>query len=255
VTSDLDFGLVGLEPADVDSAHAEGNVWAGDLTVFAEHHSPDRSRSFFVAYDESATWGVPGAPQIAAIAITRDVEQGAFTFAFAYHATHPFAQAWVIARGCPPDRIALHEGIHIVPADETTRQIEEKIRSGGQRYVVLDTHTRDHESPYESWTLARDTATAQNPVRVFLEQSIRQSITYTVREGAFPDEDAARDWLHHRDNPLPQPHERRVDTDALRVRAAVVLSTHAPHSTGREPGPNRAPSSPVVPPPSPGRSL
>jgi hypothetical protein len=254
VSTDLDFGLDGLEPADVEAAQAEGIVWAGDLTVLAEHHTPDRSRSFIVAHDEAATWGVPGAPQVAAIAITRDVEQGTFTFTFTYHAQHPFAQAWLIARGCPPGQIALPSG-YFEPADDQTRQLEDKIRAGGQQYVVLDTHTRDDQPPYESWTLARDTAAAQSPVRVFLEQSVPRSVAYTLREGAFPDEDAARDWLHHRDSALPQPHERRVDTDALRVRAAVALSANAPRPSEREPGPSPAPSSPAVPPPSPGRSL
>jgi hypothetical protein len=255
VTTDLDFGLDGLDPADVDSAQAEGFVWAGDLTVLAEHHTPDRSRSFIVAHDKSAAWGVPGAPEVAAIAITRDLEQGAFTFAFAYHATHPFAQAWLIERGCPPGQIVLPDGVYIDPADDLTRELEEKIRDGGRRYIVLDAHTRGDGPSYESWTMARDTTADQAPIRVFLEESVPAATAYTLREGAFPDEDAARDWLDHRDSPLPKPHERRVDTDALRVRAAAALSTTPPPPPARGHDRSQSPSAPAVPPPSPGRSL
>jgi hypothetical protein len=238
VTGYLDFGLDGLDPADVDSAHAEGNVWKGDLTLFAEHYitdGPDRSRSFLVAHDESVTRGVPGSPRTVALAITRDRGQGTFTFAFAYHASHPFAQAWLIARGCPPGQIALHDGIHIVPADETTRQIEEKIRSG--RYTVLDTHTRDYASPYESWTLARDTTAPEAPVRIFLEQDIPRSIRYTVREGAFPDADSALAWLADRSTPLPHPPEQ---PQAHRAAAA--------RSRSARPGPTATTGHPVPPP-------
>jgi hypothetical protein len=236
VTGGLDFGLDGLEPANLDSARAEGNVWEDDSTLLTEHHSPDQSRSFLLARDESVAWGVPGAPQIVAIAITRDIEQGTFTFASAHHASHPFAQAWLIARGCPPGQIALPDSVQIEPADETTRQIEEKIRAGGRRYTVLDTHT-DYTSPYESWTLARDTTAPEAPVRVFLEQDIPGSIRYTVREGAFPDADSALAWLADRSTPLPPPPEQ---PQAHRAAAA--------RSRSARPGP-AATAAQSVPPP------
>jgi hypothetical protein len=253
VTSKVDFALDDLEPADLDSEQAAGVLWSGDLTVLAQHHASDRSRSFVVAHDESATWGLPGASQITAIAITRDVDKRTFTFEFDYHAGLPFAQAWLIERGCPPDRIALPRNVHIEPADDLTQQIEQKIRDARQRYVVLDAYTRDRPH-YESWTLARDTLTARDPIRVFVEESTPGSITYTVREGAFPDEEAAREWLDNRDGPLPQPPEEPTDTAALRAQAALARSAGAPHATTCGLDRGYAPSTPPLRPPAPGRS-
>ena len=75
VTTELDFRLDDLEPADPVSELAESGLWAGDLTVLAEHHTPDGSHSYVVAHDGSVTWGVPGSPQLVAITIARDLDR------------------------------------------------------------------------------------------------------------------------------------------------------------------------------------
>ncbi|WP_393063038.1 hypothetical protein [Streptomyces sp. LN549] len=89
----LDFHLDDLGPANSDSAYAEQQFWAGDLTVLAEHHTtPHGSHSYVVAHDGSVTWGVPGEPQMAAIKVARDLSLNTFTFELKYHATVAFAQ-------------------------------------------------------------------------------------------------------------------------------------------------------------------
>lgn len=255
MTAAPDFGLDGLDPADLGSEQAESVLWAGDLKILAEHHTPDRSRSYVVAHDTSVTWGVPGSPQVAAIKVARDLDRGTFTLENEYHAGLPFAQAWLIERGCPPERIAVPDGMFIEPADDLTLRIEQKIREAGQRYDVLDTCTRDDGS-YESWTLVRDTLADQDPVRVFLEQGNFKAFTYTLREGAFPDEDTAQDWLDDRSTPLPQAPEEHLDAAALRARAALARSTSRTGSVdacGLDQMP--APSTASVQRPGPARSL
>ncbi|MFC4035171.1 glycosyl hydrolase [Streptomyces polygonati] len=258
MTADLDFALDDLEPADLDSEQAESLLWAGDLTVLAEHHTaPHRSHSYVVAHDTSATWGVPGAPQVAAIKVARDFGLGTFTLESEYHASVPFAQAWLIERGCPPEKIALAEGDFVEAADEQTVRVQQMIRDGGQRYDVIDTWTWD-DNPCENWTLARDSAAAEKPVRVFLEVVDPATHTYTVREGAFPDEDTARDWLEDRSTPLPPAPDDHLAADALRASVALARSTgHAGSVTacGLDRIPAPAPSTVSVQRPGPGRSL
>lgn len=252
-TAGPDFALDDLDPADRDSEQAERHLWASDLDLLAEHHSSDRSHSYLVAHDGSVTWGIPGAPQLVAITIGRDLERRTFTLDSKYHAGLPFAQAWLIERGCPPDHITVPDGKFIEAADDLTLRTERKVREAAQRYETLDTYTRDYDA-YESWTLARDTLAPQNPIRLFLEQSNPEESTYAVREGAFPDEDAAQKWLEDRSTPLPPAPEDHLDADALRTRVALARSTGAPHATACGLDTLPTPSTSPVQQPGPGRS-
>ncbi|MFE2596020.1 glycosyl hydrolase [Streptomyces sp. NPDC059396] len=223
MNAEADFRLDGFEPADTDSADAESSVWAGDLTVLAEHHTPSGSHSYLLTHDTSTTWGVPGEPQLITVKITRDLGDRTFTFESAPHTVLAFAQGWLIDRGCPTDPIT-QVTTGITPADELTVQTERKIRDAAGRYEVLHSDTAP-DYPYEAWTMARDRRAVQDPVRVFLEASDALTDTYTVREGAFADEEAAMDWLFYRHSPLPQPPEDHGDAAAARSRAALTRST------------------------------
>jgi hypothetical protein len=156
--------------------------------------------------------------------INRDFDRRTFTLESEYHAGLPFAQAWLIARGCPPERITLPDGMFIEPADSLTLRIEQKIMDSTHRYEVLGTYTRD-QAPYESWTLVRDSRAAQDPVRVFLERGDPEAFTSTLREGAFPDAGSAQEWLDRRSSPLPEAApEDLMSDDAPRTRAALTRS-------------------------------
>ncbi|WP_328912467.1 MULTISPECIES: glycosyl hydrolase [unclassified Streptomyces] len=254
MTAEPDFALDDLDPADLDSEQAESVLWAGDLYVLAEYHTtPHGSHSYFVAHDQSATWGAPGAPQLVAVKIARNFSLGTFTLESACHAALPFAQSWLIERGCPPEKITVRDGDFMAAADDLTGRIEQKVRDGGQRYEVLETQTWDYD-PCETWTLARDTLAAQDPIRVFLEQGNPEAFTYTLREGAFPDEDTAQDWLDDRNSPLPGPPEDRNDAEGLRTRAALTRSAGPVRGAacGLDRGP--VPSTPAVRQQDPGRS-
>ena len=100
-----------------------------------------------------------------------------------------------------------------------------------------------------------DTLASQDPIRVFLEEGNPDAFTYTVREGAFADEDTARDWLDDRNSPLPQPPEDRGNTNSPRTRAALSRSVGTARATacGLDRGP--VPSTVTTQRPGQGRSL
>ncbi|MFF7145745.1 glycosyl hydrolase [Streptomyces nodosus] len=225
MTNELDFRLDDFDPVDAVSELAESSLCAGDLTALAEHHTtPNGSRSYLVAHDGSMTWDVPGEPQLVGIKVTRDLRERTFLFETANHASLAFAQNWLVERGCPPEPIAQVGADLIQPADDLTVRVEEQIRASGDRYKVLATQTSDY-APCETWTMVRNSGADHAPIRVFLEETAADVLTYTVREGAFAHEDGAQDWLDNRDGPLPEPPEYRGDGTVLRTRAALTRST------------------------------
>ncbi|MFF2503572.1 glycosyl hydrolase [Streptomyces sp. NPDC058067] len=228
----FDFDLDELAPADAASEEELERLWSGDRTILSQHHSaPNGSHSFVLAHDRSATWGIPGSPQLVAIAVARDLSLSTFTLATSHHATAAFAQSWLVERGCPPEQIAPVGSDRVKPADDLTVQVEQQIRESGTRYEVLDTYTSDYE-PSETWTLARDSSASQVPVRVFHEEWNHDASTYTMREGAFTDVGAARSWLDDRSGPLPQPPEYTSRSGTVlqdrTARIALTRSAAAP---------------------------
>ncbi|MDX2294372.1 MULTISPECIES: glycosyl hydrolase [Streptomyces] len=250
---DFDFDLDELAPADPASADAVERFWSGDLRALTLHHiTPDGSRGFVVAHDQSLIWGVPGADQIMAIAVTRDLTRFTFSLETSYHATVAFAQAWLVERGCPPGKIGkLYDDV-LKPADDLTVEVEQKIRASGARYEVLDTYTYTDSEPGETWTLTRDSRADEMAIRVFHEEwkenTDTRTHTYTMREGAFTDVASARAWLEDRDGPLPEPPEYRyADGAVLRARAALSRSAGTPAI------PKAGVDAPRTPPAAPGR--
>ncbi|MGW2657400.1 glycosyl hydrolase [Streptomyces sp. NPDC001478] len=249
----LDFHLADLVPADADSEWAERRFWASDPTVLAEYHTTSHgSHSYVIAHDGAVTREVPGEPQVAAIKVARDLRLNTFTFEIAYHATSAFAQNWLIERGCPAEHIML-TGRFMQPADDRTLRIEQQIRDSGTRYKVLETQTSDFD-PCETWTMVHDSAAVQSPVRVFLEEGDFTAFTYTIREGAFADTDAADEWLEDRSSPLPVPPEERTES-ALRTRAALARSNGARVSPTASPPIESGPPMEPAQRPNPGRSI
>ncbi|MFD7130582.1 glycosyl hydrolase [Streptomyces sp. NPDC059894] len=217
----FDLALAGLAPADAASEEAVEKFWSGDLTALSQYPTtPHGSHSFVLARDRSVTWGIPGAPQVMGIAVVRDLSQRTFTLETSYHASVPFAQNWLVERGCPPKQIPLVRDDYAKPADDLTLQVEQQIRQSGTRYEVLDTHTSVSD-PCETWTLARDSHADQAPVRVFHEEWDHDASTYTMREGAFADVGAARSWLDDHSEPLPEPPEYSDHNGAV-VRARIA---------------------------------
>lgn len=225
-------------PADNASRTTERAFFQGDLALISEHHTgPNGSHSYLLAHDVSATWGVPGEPQLVAIKIARNLADRTFSFEASRHAQAAFAQNWLVERGCPPDRLVQSDDF-LKPADKLTSQAEQQVRESGGRYQILDSHTWDSE-PCESWTLVRDSRATEQPVRVFLEEADLGAGTYTVREGAFADVQSARAWLYERPDPLPEPPaaaERRARAARSRSTGAPLSPKSGPQDSAATPG-------------------
>ena len=140
------------------------------------------------------------------------------------------------------------------PADDLTTQVEQQLRMSGGRYEVLDSYTSDYD-PCETWTLTRDSQAAEDPVRLFLEEGDYESFTYTMREGAFPDEASARQWLDDRDDLLPLPPDSRGEAGTLRARAALSRSAAVPAVTTASPEPPQVGTASTAQRPAPRRSM
>ncbi|MFF4529458.1 hypothetical protein ACFY1P_09320 [Streptomyces sp. NPDC001407] len=193
------------------------------LTPLITHHTSDGTRGYIVLHDGAATWDVPGMAQLIAVAITRDPDNWTFSFHSERHPVLPLAQRWLIAHGAAPDAVRLPaQWSGPKPADAQTTALEEQLMTSGGRYEVLD-HYTDDCNEYETTMLVHDhdPASAEQPYRLFLEQCSPDSSTYTLREGAFRTENAAREWMEEHDGPLPEP--RATNPGALvatRVQAA-----------------------------------
>lgn len=173
-----------------------------EYTLLASHHEGDSS--FAVLFDSSATWGIPGTADLLAVHVARNQMWRTFDFDRARLPMVALAQQWLVARGCPPEAIVLQPERATQPADQQSTALETRLRTMPGRYTLLD-HYTDDSGPFESWAMLRDThpESAGTPVRVFIESADINAGTYTLREGAFTDEDAAQEWLDERPGPLP----------------------------------------------------
>ncbi|MFD9817463.1 hypothetical protein [Streptomyces violascens] len=207
-----------------------------DFTVLADHHSEDAEHSFYVMHDRSATWGIPGEPQIVALHLKRDV--GARTFGFD-HKVLPLpamAQSWLIARGCPEGEILLPQGLGTTPADQATRALETRLRSDGNHFALLTSYTDDTSTPMQTTVMLRAIdERAPLPFRVLLEAADTTAWTHTLREGGFATFEAATQWweAHWSGEQVPLP----TASPAARHTAAPVV----PGLPAR-PAPPRGPS-------------
>ncbi|MFD9715820.1 hypothetical protein [Streptomyces sp. NPDC059076] len=206
-----DFRLDGYKAVNpqVDEAfrlHIASNEY--DLVSLADHHSDDGRHSHYVLHDKSATWGIPGEPQLIALHLQRTPAAGTFRFE---HATLPLpamAQSWLIARGCPPDGIRLPDGTGTTPADDTTRALEERLLGDGDHFALLTSYTDDTSATPQITVLLRALDEAEPlPFRVLLQEVDLDGFTHTLREGGFTTFDEATHWWenHWQGHTVPLP--------------------------------------------------
>ncbi|WP_330347776.1 hypothetical protein [Streptomyces sp. NBC_00582] len=179
------------------------------LTVLAEHHTSDDQHSFYVLHNGAVTWGIPGEPQIVALHLKRDTATRTFRFAHAELPLPAMAQSWLIARGCPEEKILLPQGIGTTPADDATRALEERLRRDGDHFALLTSYTNDSEPVQTTVLLRALDERAPVPFRVLLEEADTGTFTHTLREGGFATFEAATTWWEAHwsgeDIPLPAP--------------------------------------------------
>jgi len=173
-----------------------------EYVLLAAHHEGDSS--FAVLFDSSAIWDIPGTANLVAVRVVRNHMWGTFDFDTERLPMVGLAQQWLVARGCPPETIVLPPESASQPADQQSTVLETRLRTSPGRYKLIDHYTDDGD-PFESWAMLRDAhpESADAPVRVFVESADINAGTYTLHEGGFTNEDAAREWLDERPGPLP----------------------------------------------------
>ncbi|MEW2550356.1 hypothetical protein AB0957_01215 [Streptomyces zhihengii] len=203
------------------------------LMPLAEHHSADGVHSYYVLFDGSVTWGIPGIPQLMAMHLRRDRDEKTFTFEGKRLPLPSMAQSWLIHRGCPPESIALDPELGPPAADEATRALERRLASDGDHYAMGYSYTRD--DPDDMFTVVALRALderAPSPFRVLVEEVDTDAWTQTLREGGFATLEEALQWCDDRltgeAGPLPP-----VRPAASFTLPAALPKAPAPRPPGR----------------------
>ena len=200
------------------------------INVLAVQHTtnartPLLTESFLVVHDGTMTWDIPGSEQCAGIHVQRDLGAGTFQLEYQRAPIVALAQTWLVSRGADLDQVTGH-GEHLPTTDQPSRELEQHLALAGDRYRIASSYTSDtvldpvHAAggppsaledlvyDFNTWIIAEDQRPepGQHTVRVFFEDVDYLGRTYTLREGGFPDLDAAYEWTDRAgepDNPLP----------------------------------------------------
>ncbi|MGK4581683.1 hypothetical protein [Kitasatospora sp. HPMI-4] len=219
--------------AEDEARHDRLPIGADVLQSLAVQHvtSPHTSLvtdSFYLAFDRTMTWDIPGSPQYAGVHVQRDLAAGTYRFDYARHPIAALAQNWLAARGADP--AALVPDIEDpLDTDQATRELEALLARAGERFQVLDQYTYDQYDFYKTWIIVKDTQPepGQQPVRVFFEDTDLPGGSYSLREGGFPTVGAAMEWIERvgeDDNPLPP---LLVAPPSARAAGALAAGTAA----------------------------
>ncbi|MET9957455.1 hypothetical protein ABZ135_38710 [Streptomyces sp. NPDC006339] len=231
----VDFDLDDFDADDEVLLDFDRKVGVGRdmLMPLAEHHSADGAHSYYVLFDGSVTWGIPGMPQLMAMHLQRDRDEKTFTFEEVRLPLPSMAQSWLIHRGCPPESIALDPELRPPAADEATRALERRLASDGDHYAMGYSYTRD--DPDDMFTVMALRALderAPSPFRVLVEEVDTDAWTHTLREGGFATVEKALQWCDDRltgeAGPLPS-----VRPAASFTRPAALSKAPAPRPPGR----------------------
>nr|WP_244452107.1 hypothetical protein [Streptomyces seoulensis] len=178
------------------------------LVPLAEHHTDDGVHSYYVLYDRTATWGIPGDPQLIAVHLQRDRMQRTFSFEQAPMPLPAMAQSWLIHRGCPQDAIGLKPELGPPPADQTTRALGQRLANDGDHYAMGYSYTCDDPDDMVTVVVLRALKErTASPFRVVVEEVDTDAWTHTLREGGFDTAAEALQWCDERltgeASPLP----------------------------------------------------
>ncbi|WP_420036056.1 hypothetical protein ACN2WE_30980 [Streptomyces sp. cg28] len=196
-STDPDFRLDGYEAVNnvvADQFWMHIGMDQFHMTLLAEHHTDDAQHSYFVMHNRSVTWGIPGEPQLVALHLKRDPAARTYQFDHAELPLPSMAQSWLMARGCPEERILLPDGMGTAAADDATRVLEQRLRSDGDHFALLASYTYDDEPIETTMMLRAVDEKAAMPFRVLLEEVDTTTWTHTLREGGFQSFEAATQW-------------------------------------------------------------
>lgn len=196
----VDFGLDGFGADKRVCRDFQRQVgWCEtELVPLAEHHT-GTGESFYVLFDRSATYGIPGMPQLVALHLCRDQDKHTFYYEKAALPLAAMAQSWLIHRGCPPDAIGLNSEMGPPPADETTRALEQRLARDGDHYAMGFSYTSDDIDDMVTVVALRALhQRAPSPFRVVVEEVDTDTWKRTLREGGFATMDEALKWCDDR---------------------------------------------------------
>ncbi|MFE1836464.1 hypothetical protein [Streptomyces sviceus] len=232
-----DFRLDGYEAVN---DHVADQFWGhigseqDMMTVLAEHHSEDAEHSFYLMHNGAVTWGVPGDPQIVALHLKRDPVTRTYRFSHKELPLPSMAQSWLIARGCPEEKILLPDDMGTTPANEATRVLEQRLRRDGDHFALLISYTHDSDPIQTTVMLRALDEKATMPFRVLLEEVDSTAWTHTLREGGFATFEAATQWW--------EAHWRGDEPSLPTASPAPRPVTAAPGLLARPDPPPREPS-------------
>jgi len=216
----------------------------------ANPHTPLLTESYLVVHDGTMTWDVPGSKQLAGIHVQRDLGAGTYRLEYQRAPIVALAQNWLVSRGADLDQVT-PRGEGLPTCDQPSRELEQRLASAGDRYWIVNSYTSDvildparssggppstdEELVYDfnTWIIAQDQRPkpGQHPVRVFYEDVDYLGRSYTLREGGFPDLDAAYKWTRRAgepDNPLPP-----IEIEAASSPRSTAARTTSPAAAAR----------------------
>ncbi|WP_282697849.1 hypothetical protein [Streptomyces sp. CC208A] len=230
---EVDFRIDDLDADEqlCDDFHRQVSVTQDMFVRLAEHHTADGVHSYHVLFDGSATWGIPGAPQVMAVVLRRDPENKSFSFEQVRLPLPAMAQSWLIHRGCPPGTLDLDPEAGPPAADEMTRALERRLAGSGDHYAMGYSYTRD--DPDDMVTVVALRALDERtptPFRVLVEEVDLDAWTHTLREGGFATKEEALRWCDDRiaGEAAPLPPVRPAATFAQPTGLPTAPAAHPP---------------------------
>ncbi|MEY9958801.1 hypothetical protein [Streptacidiphilus sp. MAP5-52] len=226
MASDLDIHE--LRSADAATASALNELFdpESSLWLLREHHQTNPHTAlliddFFLVIDADVDERGHGAPEVLGVHFERDLGGGTIRATTKYQALIPLAQNWLIGRGADPEAIREPEG-WFSPLDAASGQIEDLLRSSGERFEVHDSYSRHTDEPIETWVITTDgePPSPETPFTVFVwRRENADSATYTVQQAAFATLDGAYEWTKDTSVRVPAPGRSPSSARALAARS------------------------------------
>ncbi|MFG2115560.1 hypothetical protein ACGFRB_23520 [Streptomyces sp. NPDC048718] len=186
-----DFGTEDFVPTSAGHEQLLDLFEGTEFKVLGEYRT--WTDAYFVLHDESATWGIPGSPQLRAVHVSRDLRERTYQADAAELPLYAMAESWLISRGCPAGAIPTPAARK--SADDATRALEARVREAGSRFALLTSYTDDQRAEPETAVVLRALDPQDSPeFRVLLESYDRWTGTHTLSEGGFATREDAAEW-------------------------------------------------------------
>jgi len=232
--------------SDAESAQllASLNLQDTELVALSEFHGSHGRETALICFDAAATWDIPGTAEIVAIHVQRELADRVFTLRSTQLPTVPLAHQWLAGRGVPSSSLRSFPGMER-SADQMSQWSEERIRTSGERFKVVDHYTY---SDNVVWVIFEDLDPGGlDPFLVQLETP-DPDLDYRVREGRHATFQDAWTWCVNRDGPptptselIPRSHAAiRISTFMRQANLARTKTPPATPSTGASPSTARA---------------